>query len=185
MKPRRLVPTALLAALALTGVSACGSTTDEHVGGSEGSYVTAGELQYQVQISRQLNPDSAEDSDYVIGLAPTVKLEPDEQYFAVFLRAWNRSHDTSHAASRFYLTDTTGKRYDAIPVDTAINRVAWRADDLGPGGQLPAAGSLARENTTQGGLVLFKVPVAAYDSRPLEFHIEPDSGAAAMVTLDV
>lgn len=185
MQPRRLVPTVLLVALALVGVSACGSSTDEHVGGSEGSYVTAGELQYQVQISRQLNPQSAEDSDYVVGLDPSVRLEKGEQYFAVFLRAWNRSQDTARAASRFYLTDTTGKRYDQLPLDTDVNRVAWRASDMSPGGQLPLAGSLARENTTQGGLVLFKVPVAAYDSRPLEFHIEPDSGTAAMVSLDV
>ena len=185
MQPRRLVPTVLIALLALTGVSACGTSTDEHVGSSEGSYVTAGELQYQVQISRQLNTDSAEDNDYVTGLGPAAKLGKGEQYFAVFLRAWNRSHVTAHAASRFYLTDTTGKRYEQIPIDTNINRVAWRAVDLRPDGQLPQAGSLARENTTQGGLVLFKVPVSAYDSRPLEFHIEPDSGAAAMVSLDV
>jgi hypothetical protein len=41
-------------------------------------------------------------------------------------------------------------------------------------------------NTTQGGMVLFKVPTAAYANRPLELHITPPQGGGeATVDLDV
>lgn len=168
------------------GLSACGKHEQANVGKNEGYYVETGGLQYQVQISRQLNPRDFEDRDYLIGLPKGTALGKGEQYFAVFIRAFNRETRIARAASSYYMTDTTGARYDPIPLDTRINRVAFRPALLRPSDQLPLPGSLARENTTQGGLVLFKIPVSAYDSRPLLLHIEPPlGGEEAVVVLDV
>lgn len=186
MPRSRLVLTALSIAALTGGLSACGKHPPENTGKNEGSYVETGGLQYQVQISRQLNQRDFEDRDYLIGLPAGTKLGPGEQYFAVFMRVFNRDDEAARASSSFHLTDTTGKRYDPITINTKINRVAYRPATVNPSDQLPLPGSLGRENTTQGGLVLFKLPVAAYDSRPLVLHIEPPAGGEeATVNLDV
>jgi hypothetical protein len=182
----RLVPVALSVAVLSGGLAACGEHPPKNIGLNEGSYIETGGLQYQVQISRQLNPSDFEDRDYLIGMPEGSQLRKGEQYFAVFLRAFNREEEPARAARRFYMTDTTGKRYEPIALDTRINRVAFRPAVLGPSDQLPLPGSLGRENTTQGGLILFRIPVAAYDSRPLTFHVEsPVGGKDAEVDLDV
>ena len=54
---------------------------------TEGAYVDVGDLKYQVQISRQLNPADVEDRDYLMGLAgATGSSAADEEWFAVFMR---------------------------------------------------------------------------------------------------
>jgi hypothetical protein len=159
---------------------------EANVGKNEGYYVETGGLQYQVQISRQLNQFDFEDRDYLVGLPEGAGLGKNEQYFGVFMRAFNRSDEPARAASTYYMTDTTGARYDPIALDRSVNRVAFTPAVIKPSDQLPLPGSLARENTTQGGLVLFRVPVSAYDSRPLTLHIQPpDGGEDATVDLDV
>ena len=182
----RMVPTVLTVAVLGGGLAACGEHPPKNIGKTEGAYVETGGLQYQVQISRQLNPSDFEDRDYLVGLPAGTRLGKGEQYFAIFLRVFNREDEEARASRRFHMTDTTGKRYDPIAIDTRVNRVAFRPAIVGPADQLPLPGSLGRENTTQGGLILFKIPVAAYDSRPLVFHIEPpDGGEPAEVALDV
>jgi len=188
MQVSRLLSLAAVLIIGAVGLSGCGIDGvhgPENVGKNEGYYVHAGGLQYQVQISRQLNPYDAEDSDYLVGLPAGSELRRGEQYFAVFLRAFNRGDEPAVAARRFLLTDTTGARYEPIALDTSVNRVAFRPALLKPSDQLPLANSLGRVNTTQGGLVLFRVPVTAYDSRPLIFHIKPPRGEGAVVSLDV
>lgn len=184
---RRLAAALVIAAASSAGLTACGA--HEHVteAKSEGIYVTAGHVKYQVQISRQLNPSSFEDRDYLVGVSDT-ELGKGEQYFAVFLRAFNRdeSGQAHRTASRFWLSSTKeGDRWDPVPVDTKVNRVAYVPAELHAGDQLPLPGSLARENPTQGGLILFKIPVKAYDSRPLKLHIQADDGKDSTIALDV
>jgi hypothetical protein len=187
MKLRRLAAISAVALVAATGLSACG---DEHAvseGATEGVYVTTGGLAYQVQISRQLNPSDFEDQGYLVGLGPAERaLAPGQEWFAVFLRAFNRGDEPKPAAKRFFIKDTTGKTYEQTPVPTRINIEAFRSYVLNPGDQLPVPGSAARENGAQGGVLLFKVPVQAYDNRPLVLHIEaPEGGEEATVDLDV
>ena len=66
---------ALVAAL-----GACGAKEDEITHGeTEGAYLDLGELKYQVQISRQLNPADREDEAYLLGLpAEERELAPNE-----------------------------------------------------------------------------------------------------------
>lgn len=184
MQLRRLVATTAVALATATSLAACGDEETTQ-GRDEGTYVTAGDLQYQVQISRQLNRFDFEDRDYLTGLPSGEALASGEQYFAVFVRVFNRTKQDHESASQFVIRDTTGKEYQPITLDTNINRTAYHPALVHGGDQIPVPGSLARENLTQGGLVLFKVQNATYSSRPLELHITSPEGKSATVDLDV
>jgi hypothetical protein len=186
MQLRRLLATTALAVAAAASLAACGSEEDVSHGKTEGVYVTTGDLKYQVQISRQLNQFDFEDRDYLTGLPRTDRLAPGEEWFAVFIRVFNQSDGPHPSASRFTIRDTTGKTFLPEPIDLNINRVAYRPLVVKAGDQIPVPGSLARENATQGGMILFKIPVSSYANRPLELHIAPpEGGAEATVDLDV
>ncbi|HEU4974618.1 MAG TPA: hypothetical protein VFT50_05970 [Baekduia sp.] len=186
MQLRRLLATTALALVAATSLAACGEEETSN-GKTEGVYVTTGDLKYQVQISRQLNPHDFEDHDYLVGrTGANANLKPNEDWFGVFLRVRNTSDAPHQSASRFYIEDTTGQRFDPVTLNQSVNVVAYKPLVVGPGDQLPVPGSLARENPTQGGLVLFKVPVSSFANRPLVLHIEPaEGGQEATVDLDV
>jgi hypothetical protein len=187
MKLRRLALAVAVAALALSGLAACGSEEEVHRGKTEGVYVSTGGLKYQVQISRILNPTDFEDQDYLRGLAAGDRiLPPADTWFAVFIRVFNEGDKTLQSANRFTIVDTTGKRFTPISPDPRANSTLYRPFKLKGGDQLPLPGSLARENLTQGGLVLFRLPISSLANRPLEFHIQsPTGGPDATVDLDV
>jgi hypothetical protein len=188
MQLRRLVAITAVALAAATSLAACGSGGEEPTAGeTEGIYVNTGDLKYQVQISRQLNAADFEDRDYLTGLPVADKtLAPGEEWFAVFIRVFNTTKEPHPSAAQFEIRDTTGQVFKPIAINTHINRVAYKPAEVGAGDQIPVPGSLARENLTQGGLVLFKVPNTAYDNRPLELNITPpDGGHEATVDLDV
>jgi hypothetical protein len=187
MPLRRLFTAAAVAIAAATSLSACGSSDKEPTAGeTEGIYVNTGDLKYQVQISRQLNQDDFEDRDYLTGLPGGEQLTPGQEWFGVFIRVFNTTGASHPSASDFVIRDTTGKEYRPVALNTAINRVAYKAAEVHGGDQIPVPGSLARENLTQGGLILFKVNSASYANRPLELNIKPpEGGREATVDLDV
>jgi hypothetical protein len=186
MQLRRLALSTAAAAVAATSLAACGGD-NPRVARSEGIYVSTGGLKYQVQISRQLNQADFEDHDYIKGIASgDANLAKDQSWFGIFLRVFNRGNRPHPSANRFVIQDTTGARFDPVRVDTNLNVVAYRPLTVNPGDQIPVPGSLARENQTQGGLVLFKIPVHAYANRPLELRIvSPSGGPEAVVDLDI
>jgi|tagenome__1003787_1003787.scaffolds.fasta_scaffold20682516_2 hypothetical protein len=187
MKLRRIAVSAAVAALAVGVLAACGEQEEVHHGATEGVYVSTGGLKYQVQISRILNPTDFEDQDYLRGLAATDRvLAPSDTWFAVFIRVFNRGEKPVQSANRFTILDTTGKRFTPIQVDRRANSTVYIPRVLKGGDQLPLPGSLARENLTQGGLVLFRLPISSLANRPLELHIaSPVGGQDATVDLDV
>jgi hypothetical protein len=187
MQLRRLVATTAVALAATTSLAACGSSDEEpSAGTTEGVYVNTGDLKYQVQISRQLNQADFEDRDYLIGLPGGERLAPGQEWFAVFIRVFNTTKAPHESASRFVIRDTTGKAYTPIVLDARVNRTAYHPAVVNGGDQIPVPGSLARENPTQGGLLLFKVESSSYASRPLELNImPPEGGRPATVDLDV
>lgn len=184
---RRLAVSAAVALAAASGLAACGSEEAVREAKTEGVYVSTGELKYQVQISRVLNPSDFEDQDYLKGLSAADKaLAPDENWFAIFVRVFNQGDAPHASAQRFTIEDTTGQRFDPVGLSRQANSVAYVPRVVKPGDQIPLPGSLARENPTQGGLVLFKVPNASLDNRPLVLHIaSPEGGPEATVDLDV
>lgn len=186
-----LLALVLLAASALT---ACGDshtkvTTGTYAGesGANAPYLDVGPLVYEVQLSRQLNPYSVEDSAYLQGLSPAQqKLAPGEEWFAVFLQVYNNSSRPLPAATDLTITDTQGNRYTPI-VPGAVNQFAYRAGSVPGDGRLPIADSIASQGTTQGALLLFKIQIASLDNRPLKLTIvDPDDAAeTASAELDV
>jgi hypothetical protein len=98
---------------------------------------------------------------------------------------FNRTDAPHQAASKFEIVDTTGKRFDPLPLDPNAVASAYRPLVLKPGDQLPLPGTYARENTTQGGMMVFKIPVASYANRPLVLHIAPGDGQGGDATVDL
>lgn len=189
------LPRVLTAVLALTlavGVTACGDEEPKTIGATEGAYLDIGEMTYQVQISRQLNPRDEEDRAYFEGVAPRDRrLAPNEVWFAVFMRVQNGSSEPQVAANAFEIADTEDDKYEPLPLAPS-NQWAYRGGIVPPGGG-PAAtdnGFIPRPNSPpangviQGSLLLFKLPLTALNNRPLELSIRSAQGAAS-VDLDI
>lgn len=186
---RRLRPLliALVALLGATTLAACGnkeSTVTEAE--TEGPYVDAGALQYQVQLSRQLNPADEEDKGYFIGVEdPEGQVGPEETWFAVFVKVFNRTEGSHIPAKDFEIEDTVGKRYEPVEVGED-NVFAYRATQIPAGGQLPGTDDVANEGVIGGSMLLFKLTLDSLANRPLVFHIKSaGSPPAAEIDLDV
>jgi hypothetical protein len=184
---RRFALAAVLIA-ALAGLSACGNEKPATEAETEGIYVTAGGLKYQVQISRALNPDDKEDSEYLHQVpAAEAQLGPDESWFGVFMRVQNPSDNKRlQTASEFNIEDTTGAKFSPIEVTDDLNSHFYNPSVLEPGDIDPALDTTAGSSTTQGSLLLFKIPNERMANRPLVLHIvAPTGGEEASVDLDV
>jgi hypothetical protein len=181
--------TLLLLAVAVCGVmlSACGYISDVKSGDSEAIYVNVGQLKYQVQFSRELNPYDTEDASYLEGLSPaTVALTPAQAWYGVFMLVLNEHSKAYQAAFDYYITDTEDDVYRPT-TPPAENPFAYRAVMVQPYQQLPLVGSLAADGPTSGAALLFKIPLTAFDNRPLVLHIvDPaDAHSQSTVVLDV
>jgi len=186
----RLRPLALLAAAsAALALGACGNKVAVvKEGKTEGTYLNVGDLQYQVQISRALNPADVEDRDYLVGLPAAERgLKANETWFAVFMRVENTSTKTTHqAANQFEIRDTLGNRYG--PYNLAADNVfAYRSRNLPPKAVLPLPNSAGGQGPIQGALLLFKLPYSTLENRPLELDITSpkDANDVGRVDLDV
>jgi hypothetical protein len=173
---------ALVVALA---VAACGSNSHHnaplagtlagHEVGSEvnnGEYIQAGPITYQLQVSRELNPYSGQDSWYVKGL-PAGFTPPDanQLWYGVFLWAKNQHHKAYRTSDNFKIVDTQGLTYYPIKLNPALNPYVWTSQLLPYEGTYPVQDSVQSLGESQGGLVLFKLNSSAYSDRPLTFYI--------------
>jgi hypothetical protein len=183
MRPRLLLPVlALAVALAL---SACGKQGESRVGSTEAAYLDLEGMLYQVQISRELTPADPEDRGYLIG-ADEKSVRPDESWFGVFMRVQNDGNRPLPSARDFELHDTQGNTWRpiALPAD---NMYAYRSVTVPPDKVVPLPDSPAGQSTIQGSLLLFKVPYANFQNRPLVLKVfDPVNPAqSAEVDLDV
>jgi hypothetical protein len=168
--PFRRLSVVVGALLLLLATTACGRIAHPASGDSEGVYVDAGPLTYQVQISRELNPFNIEDKEYLSGVtapAPT----PDQEWFAVFLWAKNETHSAHVTTNSFDIVDTIGNKYYPIAINPAVNPYAWTATALKPLDIYPKPDSTAYFGPTQGGELLFKLNNSIYSNRPLTLEI--------------
>ena len=163
--------------LASGGLSACGKHHDEdaavqHIEG-EGFYLSLGDLKYQVQGSRQLNPDDKQDRAYLVGVPPEeLELEPDEVWFGVFMQVENESDAPLTPSGDIEIHDTQDEVYRPLPVDDA-NQIVYRSTDPIPPGQImPLPDTPAFDTPVRGSLLLFKLKLLSLDNRPLELIIE-------------
>jgi hypothetical protein len=183
MRARSL--TLLLVAVASLALAACGDKEERTLhGDTEGTYIDVGPLKYQVQISRLLNPTDVEDRDYLTDLPADQALGPEDQWFAVFMRVENTSDKAAPAATNYSIRDTEGNVYRPVTMGPK-NVFAYRAATLQPKDILPLPGSAAGENTIQGAMLLFKIPVKNFENRPLVLQIPSPSGGNETGTVDL
>jgi hypothetical protein len=167
------------------GLSACGNKQSKTLKAeTEGPYVDLGDLKYQVQISRQLNPADIEDREYLKGV--TDQLGPEDLWFAVFVRVQNQSDKAQKPATQFEIDDTEDDTYNPVAIDKS-NDFAYDPVPIEGNGLLPQPDSIAAQNSINGQLLLFKIPRASLDNRPLELkiHNPSDFQQVATVNLDV
>jgi hypothetical protein len=184
----RLVALVAVAALSVLALSACGKQSNkpgETV--REGLSTPLGGLRYTVFLTRQLNLASDEDHGYLPGVR---EAPPQKAWYGVFLEACNKGDKAAIASSNFYITDAQGSRFQptGLPQD---NPFAYHGGAVPPKNCEPRRGSLAQTGPTAGSLLLFQLPNAATENRPLELHIQgpfnPGQGKReeATVILDI
>lgn len=174
-RPRRLC--ALLAALLLAGVlSACGkhqSTGPVRIAETEGIYLDVSDLKYQVQVSRQLEPNDVQDKAFLVGVPEGEReLESNEVWFAVLMRVQNVTDEDLLPASDITITDTQEQEFEPLELEQT-NTFAYRANETIPAGEVvPVIDSPGYDSPSRGALLLFKLTLTALNNRPLELKIE-------------
>ena len=191
MRARRV--TILISSLLLAvGISGCGNKPHprHHAdAGNDATYVFAGPISYQLEISRELNGFSTLDSQYLHGLpANTTAPGPDQEWYGVFMWAWNQTKTAQYTAppTDFDIVDTQGNMYHPYPIDPNDNPYAWTSELLRPNQTEPIPDSTAFFGPTGGGELLFKINTTAYANRPLTLQIRGSQNQVeATIPLDL
>jgi hypothetical protein len=184
----RLVRSAAILTVLAAALAGCGNkeavVTKAH---TEGIYLDVGPLDYQVQISRYINPAQVPDNAYLKGLGSTVSaLQKGETWFGVFVRVQNSTDRTHPIATDIKITDTLGNEFQPVAIDANSNPFAYAPFDLQPEDTYPRPDSAAALDSAQGSLVLFRLPYTTLQNRPLEFHItSPEGDGEGIVDLDL
>ena len=174
-RSRRLC--ALIAALLVAGgLSACGKHESEgtvRTAETEGIYLDISDLKYQVQVSRQLNPDDTQDKAYLKGIPPAeAVLKPNEVWFGVFLRVQNEQDIALRPSNDIQIKDTQEEIFKPLVLGPE-NLYAYRAFELIPAGETyPLINSPGYDTPSRGALLLFKLTLDALNNRPLELTIK-------------
>ena len=178
---RRLSMSALAAvmlALLAIGVSACGSGNPREV--EEGEVVTVGKLEYTVIFSRYLNENDPEDVAYLKGQKP---VQNEHNYFGVFLEVFNPNHSSFNVVNELTITDSTGKRYKALPSESEyafpFGSILTEQEPI------PANDSSAQSGPIRGAVAVFELPEEVSSNRPLLLHIPGSPGDNGTVKLDL
>jgi hypothetical protein len=182
---RRLWIIACAVGLAV-GLAACGQASQPTSLLNNGVYVDAGPITYQLQISRELNPFTVEDRQYLTGVtggAGTVSA--DQLWYGVFLWAKNQGSKPHPTAGSFDIVDSNGDRFSPVRIDPAVNGYAWTQQILAPAAVEPAPNTTASFGPTQGGLLVFKLPTSVYSNRPLTLQINAPDGGKGEISLDL
>src|SRR2546430_8719737 len=174
---RMLLAMAVVALAA--SLAACGSSEDKK-NLSEGEPVQLGDLQYKVEFSRFLNPSDVEDHQYLVG-QPAPK--PDQIYLGIFVQILNKNKSSAATIpSGWTITDTQNQNYYPLP---SRSPYALRlGTPIAPQDQVPVPDSAPQVGPIEGSLVLFLLPDAATENRPLRLII-PGQGGPAEVSLDI
>lgn len=171
-RPARAGAACLLAA-ALT-LSGCFLKPEEEREGEPGIDFPAREglsipldgIEYNVFITRELNTAITPDVAYFDGPPPP----PGTAYYGVFIQACNRSDEPHETVRAFKLLDNRQEEF--LPKQLpASNSFAYNQRRLDPGQCIPAEGSVTELGPTAGAMLLFELPTAATENRPVELEI--------------
>jgi hypothetical protein len=177
MDLRRLTLAACVLAL---GAAGCG---DEEPGvdepAREGLALELEGVEYNVFITRQLNPRVAPDGAYVTDAAPR-----GEALYGIFIQVCNHSDEPRETVSEFVLHDNQDNRFEPeeLPEDNAF---AYTPGTLDPDECMPEAGSVAQLGPSAGSMILFQLPLENTENRPLELELEGESGETLTFELDI
>jgi hypothetical protein len=171
-------------------VGGCGANPRENNASREGLPERVGGIDYNVYITRELNLHDVEDSGYYQG----AEAPPGFALYGVFMTACNpqEAADSPNipTASDFTVVDTQGNRFKPLPIP-ASNIFAYHPKALKHRACVPKAGSLAANGPTNGSLLIFKLPLATLENRPLDLEIvsppDPHTGQpeTGRIELDV
>jgi hypothetical protein len=181
--PRRLPVVLCLATLA-AAVAACGEADVEQgveEPAREGIAVPLDGVDYNVFITRQLNTRIPPDNAYVeAGTEPSA----DETLYGVFIQVCNHSDEAHQTTDEFKVVDAQGNEFEPeeLPEDNAF---AYHARELLPDECIPEAGSVAQLGPTAGSMVLFRLPLANTEYRPLELEVEGEGDEHLTFELDI
>jgi hypothetical protein len=162
--------------LACGGMSACGKHHDEEARvqriEGEGFYLSLGELKYQVQVSRQLNPQDTQDRSYLTGVPQAEQqLKANQVWFGVFMQVENEAKEAKAPSADIEIIDTQEDVYKPLELEDT-NLFAYRTEPIPAGEILPLKDTPAFDTPIQGAMLLFKLDLKALDNRPLELKIE-------------
>lgn len=187
--PRQLVTLICLAA-ASGGVAACGNA-DEELGvdspAREGLALDLGGVAYNIFITRQLNTRIPPDDAYV---EEGTEAEQGETLYGVFLQACNPAEESGDSVETrpvdaFKIVDNQGNEFEPeeLPED---NQFAYHPRELLPKECIPESGSVAQLGPTAGSMLLFRLPLANTEYRPLELELEGEGeGETLTFELDI
>lgn len=181
---KRLAFVTLATAAATIVVAGCGSSLPQR-DAPAGDPVELGGLLYQVQFSRELNPDSAIDHPLFAGVPAAGRDLPGDQiWLGVFVQANNASKTERRTASTFTVADAFDHVFRPVRLP-ASDDLTYHPDMLAPGDTDPGPDSPAGDSPDQGSLLLFHMPASDFmGDRALELRIS-DHGRLATVQLDV
>jgi hypothetical protein len=183
MVPRlhRLVLAACLVCLA-AGAAACGEEepgVDEPA--REGLALELGGVDYNVFITRQLNPEIPPDDAYYNGPEPG----QDETLYGVFIQVCNNSEEPRQTAETFLVVDNQGNEFEPEELPEN-NPFVYSPELLDAEECIPRSGSVAQLGPTAGSMLLFKLPLPNTENRPLELEIEnPSEGEPEALTFEL
>jgi hypothetical protein len=167
------------AAVLLLGAG-CGEEHETEV--PEGEPLELGDVSYNVQITRFLNPDDREDREYLEG--QEVPPPAGQSFLAVFIEVDNEGDEevTLPSEDDLKVVDTTGAEYEPLP-DSNIFALEL-GSELGAGEALPEDDTAAAAGPTQGSIILFLVPSGIGANRPLELDVI-SGGEEGTIELDI
>jgi hypothetical protein len=176
LRAAALLAAGLAVAFLLVG---CNTNPEDTTNVVEGQPMKLGELLYNVQISRYLNPSDPEDRAYLVGQPPPSN---DQYYLGVFMQIHNESDAAQRLPTQFRVVDTVGTKFKPVPTRSLF---ALKLGAAVPGnGVLPEPETTAANGPIQGSMVLFRIDSAAIQDRPLTLDI-PSSSGVGRVELDI
>ena len=164
----RVLAASSLAVLALVGLSACGEEepgVDEPA--REGLAIPVDGIQYNVFITRQINPKIQPDEDLYQGPPPA----EGSTFYGIFIQACNDTDEVHEAIDSFTVVDNQGEEFEPVDLPDE-NAFAYRPDELGHGECIPEAGSVNQLGQSGGALIMFELPLEVTENRPLELELE-------------
>jgi hypothetical protein len=170
----------LVLGLAVLGVAGCGNDLGKEA--DEGVPIQLGDLKYNVQETRFLNPSQSDDKEYLEG--QQLPTPAGKSYLGVFLTIQNTGSDPVRipANADMSVVDTTGAAFESIPSHTDF--AAPLGSTLAPGADIPGPGTAAANGPTQGSIVLFVLDEGVSENRPLKLEID-SQGETGEITLDI